>query len=175
MSLVLGDPEYQVQLGNYSRNYRRTAGDVLSGGKPHPRSYRPDLPMVPQLREEQLTDRNFTAHPTSSLTAWADSVVKAEAKRHPLADDVAHVAYVPEHAEHLREIPKSTSKPHPRSYRPDLPTGGFSCASLMRATADDKEYWSEHALAYDAQGLAYYGYVKPCDKCGGRAAAAPKD
>jgi hypothetical protein len=100
-------------------------GDILSGGKPHPQSYGADLPMwhVPQIRVEGETVR-----PTASLAAWAKRCDK-QADAPPAAPTLV-----------------SARKPHPNSYRPDLPTLGFPDGQLTRITAEDRKAYAARPL-----------------------------
>lgn len=104
------------------------SGDILSGGKPHPKSYRPDLPTCPQIR----VDSGRGAHATPSLIAWADSIVRKASN--------AIVAPAPK-----SDI--SANKAHAKSYRPDLPLrgcdGGASVATLTKA---DRAYYAARPI-----------------------------
>lgn len=123
---------------------------MITANKPHPLSYRPDLPLptVYQMYASGETDRHGRAiyHPSRSLTSWADKLVR-------------------EH-EHGRTV--SAPRVHPRSYRPDLPTRGYSCAQLMRATAAEREQWEARPLTY-APASNWPRGACICDKCNGRA------
>jgi hypothetical protein len=120
---------------------------MITASKPHPRSYRPDLPLGLQMYATGERDTHGRAiyQPTASLISWADKLVR-------------------EH-EHARPAP--APRVHPRSYRPDLPTRGFSCAQLMRATPAERAQWEARPLTYAP--ASQWPYVKPCEKCHGKA------
>ena len=92
----------------------------------HKQSYRPDLPLssTPQVR----VDDQRHAHATASLTAWADRVMR-------------------EHDEKLYgKAPTSRclygKGPRADSYRPELPTFGFTDGELLRVSPDDRKRWA---------------------------------
>ena len=137
-------------LGDFWRGYTpqvipgSITRDVLSGGKPHPRSYRPDLPFARQTREV-WSNGGKTAEATASLLAYVDRIVKEEAQKLAVGVEPATACV----KDHLSEIPAG-NKPHPRSYRPDLPMHGFTVAQLVgKPTKDDKAEWNARPLKYD--------------------------
>ena len=130
--------------------------------KPHPRSYRPDLPMCAQVRTERLLSVDgrpqLTEHATRSLEAWADSMVQEQARRD---------GHQPAPAPIYRKGPRLDS------YRPDLPTFGYSCKQLQQVTAADREYWQAHPLAYDPTSTRpSWPEGSLCPKCGAYAGAS---
>jgi hypothetical protein len=124
---------------------------ILDGGRPHPQSYRPDLPLSQTPQTRPVYDREghlVGANATSSLAAWADDIVRQLSRSKP-----------------------APSKAKVQGYRPDLPTFGFTCAQLQKVTPADTVYWLEHPLTYDeastgptfgwgSSGVSAYGRLK---------------
>src|SRR5262249_25242332 len=92
---------------------------------PHPKSYRPDLPLTRQVREvsymwydkdDNRWRRGMYAVATQSLKRWADKVVREWQAKQRNGTWYATTTY---RVDHLSGI--TVHKAHPLSYRPDLP------------------------------------------------------
>jgi hypothetical protein len=101
---------------------------------PHRQSYRPDLPF----------------DGSTGLGAWADGMVKRQAKRSPVPGQpwawYEHDTPKAKWPHPQKKTVVQFNKAHPQSYRPDLPLHGATGA--ITATAADRKYWDAHPLVY---------------------------
>jgi len=83
---------------------------------PHPKSYRPDLPMHGQTNRQAET-RRYPWPPMPNARAGSSPTKNCWKVRWGMT-------------------------PHPDGYRPDLPTYGYTDAQLMKPTKEDRAIWA---------------------------------